>query len=381
VIQNTETKTLTKANLIIKDYPEDAGQEPSTPPGGNFWTYSDIVILKNLTTPIPFNPTDLTTAQIEYGQTNYLCVRVRNIGTDPATNVVVHAQLAAYVGLEFTGTDYRGENNDLQHITPNPVNNTITTLAPGATLIATFEITKEMTHRVKDWHTNHPWHPCALAYITADHIPNVLNPVVPVALNYHNHAQRNLTIVDYVPNQVHTYPFIVGNLHNMEHTVELTITMQDKPADLHAMLLIDEDPQYYPHIRTYETDQHDTTQYQDDTFVALDRVRFEVACEGRTGVLTLEKGSRLTLPQTTKLEPIHLHGATMTVQNRKRHIELHDTTTVIRLEKKPGRIYPIALQVRTPATMKTGQHHMIQIAQRNEHGDIVGGATVIYRTK
>jgi hypothetical protein len=94
------------ADVMIKDWPEDDGTEPSNPagvtvwpPGPNFWDTCDIVVR-----PVDdglFNPLDPNSSILTSGQTNYLYVRITNLGPAPAREWSLHVFLARDVRPDY----------------------------------------------------------------------------------------------------------------------------------------------------------------------------------------------------------------------------------------------------------------------------------------
>ncbi len=69
------------------------------------------------------------------------------------------------------------------------------------------------------------------------------------------------------------------------------------------------------------------------------------------------------------------------MQGDKRFVEIREQIAIIRMEKQPRQLYPVALQTSIPANAQKGQQYMVRVAQRNEKEETVGGATVIYFVK
>ena len=103
----------------------DTGTEPSSPSGGNFWNFADVVV--RIFDDDVFVPSDpLQSQNLEIGQTNYLYVRVRNVGPREARNVTVDARLTPFVGTQFVyPTDWTAV--DGTHLAPTPMSATFAT--------------------------------------------------------------------------------------------------------------------------------------------------------------------------------------------------------------------------------------------------------------
>jgi hypothetical protein len=112
--------------------------------------------------------------------------------------------------------------------------------------------------------------------------------------------------------------------------------------------------------------------------VFLDRTRIETKLGCCSGVLTLEKGSRFDCLVPGKLGKVSVKGGEVILREEKRFVEIRDEIAVIRAEKQPNQLYPLALQTSIPRDAQKGQQFMIHVAQRNEKEEPVGGASVIY---
>ncbi|HEX7847308.1 MAG TPA: S8 family serine peptidase, partial [Chitinophagaceae bacterium] len=159
-------RALDFANAMIRDWTGDTGVEPSTPPGNNFWSFSDIVT--RFTDDNVFDPTNvLESKRVERGQTNYIYVRVTNLGPRDARNVNVNIRITPYVGLEFVyPNDWT--LTDAMHVNPTAVTANFGMVAAGSSVIAKFTISAAQVEELYGWENSHPWHPCLLAQVTAD---------------------------------------------------------------------------------------------------------------------------------------------------------------------------------------------------------------------
>jgi hypothetical protein len=159
-------RAMDQADVFIRDHTGDTGIEPSTPPGGNFWTFSDVVV--RITDDNVFNPGNPSqSSNVERGQTNYIYAQVTNRGPREARNVSVDVRLTPYVGVGFVyPNDWTAV--DATHVAPTVVTNTFATLAPGASAMAKFTVSAADVEVLWGWQNSNPWHPCLLVSVNAD---------------------------------------------------------------------------------------------------------------------------------------------------------------------------------------------------------------------
>ncbi len=376
-------RSLDFADVMIGDYPGDIGNEPSTPPGGDFWDFSDIVIRPS--DDNVFNPGDPNdSSRVERGQTNYLYVRVTNRGPREARNVAVNARITPYVGLEFVyPTDWMAI--DAMHVSPAPVTTVFGTLPAGATVIAKFSISATQVEDLWGWSNSHPWHPCLLASVTADNDYAFASlPVTGTGMvvKRNNFAQRNLSVIDVVAGASVAFPFVAGNLRNQDRSMETVIDLRRMPKEARTLLALDEGTRAFPHVIQKERDPRDIREHLDDLFVFLERSILETTWGGRKGLLTLEKGSHFSLPPGLVLnDKVEVQGGEVLLRGGKRFVELRDFSPAVKVEKEPGRLYVQELHVQIPPNARSGQRYTARVTQRNSRGETIGGATVIYRVK
>ena len=211
------------ADVYIRDWPLDAGTEPSQPPNHDYWSTSDIVV----------RPTDdgvflpdqpLEASRVARGQTNYVYVRVRNAGPADAREVKVSVRVAAFVGVSFTyPTDWT--LTDGTHVAPALVTALpIPVLVSGTETIVKFTLSSEQVETLWDWKQGQHWSPCLLAEVAAanDYAWAAASPDSSGLLTRQNNlAQRNLTIVDAAPAAEVLAAFMVG--HELDPSPEVRL--------------------------------------------------------------------------------------------------------------------------------------------------------------
>jgi subtilisin family serine protease len=182
------------ADVMIRDWSGDNGVEPSTPPGGDYWDHSDLVVRP--TDDHLFQPANVIhSSEVVSDQHNFIYVRVENLGPRVARNVVVNVRLTQTRATPFVyPSDWL--ENDVHHLAPMPLANVFPTLAVGASAIARFRMSAEDSETLLRWQHAHA-HPCMLAVVTADNdYAFASTPPGPrLANSLNNLAQRNLTVV------------------------------------------------------------------------------------------------------------------------------------------------------------------------------------------
>lgn len=98
------------------------------------------------------------------------------------------------------------------------------------------------------------------------------------------------------------------------------------------------------------------------------------------GVLTLEKGSRFDCPPAARIGKLDIiKGGVVVLHDDKRFIEVREDIAIIRMEKQPKQLVPLALETSiNSGQCAKKQQYMISVSQGNEKEETVGGASVIY---
>jgi subtilisin family serine protease len=369
--------SLDYSNIMIKDWPGDTGTEPSTPPGGVFWDFSDLVV--RITDDNVFIPEDPSQASnVERGQTNYIYVRVTNNGPQEARNVVVSVRITPFVGTEFIyPTDW--QTVDPIHVSPTPISNTFVAIAAGGSEKAKFSISSEQVETLWGWKHDMGWHPCLLASTSADNdyaFTSASGSGIHT-LRLNNLAQRNLSVINVLAGASVLFPFISGHRENSETTMELVINRTYIPKNAQLLLSLDDDGSIFPMVdfASYTPDKDDR-QYQGTIFLERTKMKTILGC--CEGILTLEKGSRFDCFDSRKIKNINVNGGKVLLDDGKRFVEIVDSITSIKFEKQPKSLYPMSLRLTIPTNTEKENQYRISITQKNKKEEPVGGATVIY---
>jgi hypothetical protein len=374
-------RALDLADVMIKDWSGDTGVEPSTPPWGDFWDFSDIAIRPSDDNVfVPNDPNQ--SSRVTRGQMNYLYIEVKNNGPREARNVTVTARITPYVGLQFV---YPADwvNVDATHVSPTPVTTTFASIPAGGTARAKFTISSAQVDTLWGWTSGTNWHPCLLASVNSDNDYAFATASVAggnLVVRRNNFAQRNLSVVDAVAGAAVTFPILAGNLQNEERIMEVLIDRSRLPRNMQLFLSIDDEGKAFPLVNLKPIPIA-PAEYKDESVIFLERTRIETTLGCCRGILTLEKGSRFDCIPSVRIGKVSVKGGEVIMRNNKRFVEIRDDIAVVRMEKQPNQIYPLALNTTIPLEARSGQQYTIRLAQRNERTEVVGGATVIYYVK
>jgi Subtilase family len=388
-------RSLDLADVMIKDAPGDTGAEPST--SGNFWDFSDIVV--RITDDNVFNPANPSQSKnVERGQTNYIYVQVTNNGPREARNVAVNIRITPYVGLQFV---YPGDWTDTNatHVNPASVVNNFAAVPAGSAVIAKFTISAAQVEALYGWQTNNPWHPCLLAQVTADNDYAYATADLSfgnIVVRKNNFAQRNLSVIDVFASAGFSFPFIAGNLRNAQRMMALAIDRSRLPAAMPLLLSLDDDGGAFPQVDfdaaptvgeagqaqdSADSDHDDEDGCGDQGVVFLERTRINTRLGCCPGVMTLEKGSRFDCIKAHKLGKVQVKGGDVILRGGRRYVEIRESYVTVQVEKAANRLYALSLRTTIPATAQKGEAFYIQVAQQNDQGTTVGGATMVYVVK
>lgn len=375
-------KALDLADLIIRDWPGDTGTEPSAPSGGNFWNFSDVVV--RIFDDDVFVPSDpLQSQNLEIGQENFLYVRVRNVGPREARDVTVDARLTPFVGTQFVyPTDWTAV--DGTHLAPTPMTATFPTIPAGGEEIAKFSISAA---QVGILHSE-AWHPCVVVSVDADNdyafatAAFVSNPVVT---RIGNLAQRNLSLINVLPDTAAAFPFLAGNALNRDRFLELVVNRTALPRAATLLLDLDGPNVYFPQV---DVDAHVPDggggggghDGCGGGLVFLDRTRVRTRFGCCEGVLTLEKGSRFDCTDKRRVRDVSVKGGDVVVREGRRFAVLTEDIAVVRIEKAAGQLLPLVLEARLPGGVEKGRQLEVSVAQRDESRQVVGGASALFIT-
>lgn len=376
-------RALDEADVFIRDYPADSGIEPSSPPGGDFWDFSDVVV--RIFDDNVFNPGDPTqSSNVERGQINYIYVQVTNRGPRDARNVTVSARITPYVGLEFV-YPHDWTATDATHVSPTSIAASFASIPSGASVIAKFSVSAADVELLWGWINSMNWHPCLLAQVSADNDYAWVTASTGSSpqIKRNNIAQRNLSVINVLASASVTFPFVAGHLMNTERVMEVVVNRSRFPAGARVLLALDEEGTAFPRV-DFDPAPGRPAPSGDDCCVGtrfLSRSRIETTLGGCRGILTLEAGSRFDCPDSRGPGKVWVKGGEVLLRDGKRFVEVRDDIAVVRIEKAPNQIYPLSLQTQIPENADKGALYRLSVSQRDAREVTVGGASVVYQVK
>lgn len=373
-------RALDAADVMIRDWPGDTGVEPST--AGNFWDFSDIVVRSSDDDVFdPANPAEAK--QVERGQPNYIYVRVSNLGPRDARNVAVTVRITPYVGLQFV---YPADWTvvDAMHVAPTVITGSFAAIPSGGEVIAKFSMSAAQVEALYGWQTDHPWHPCLLAQVTADNDYAYATSDLSfgnVVVRKNSFAQRNLSVVDAFAGALMSFPFVIGSRYRGDRLVRLEIDRSRMPRHTRIELRLNGNERFFPLV-DFSHEEGDAGHSQCDgglVFEDRTRVRTRIGCCDVR--LTLERHSRMEMlcARRPPLTISDLKAGGLRVADGGQTIAITEATTHIVLEAEPRAIYALALRVALPANMARGDEGTLVVSQVDASGAALGGATAIYR--
>ncbi|MFT5823237.1 MAG: subtilisin family serine protease [Crocinitomix sp.] len=371
-------KALNFADVMIKDWASDDGTEPSTPPGGNFWTFSDIVVRpQDDSIFLPYN-TNLA-RQVERGQTNYIYVKVTNNGPRPASTVNVNFRITPYVGAQFV---YPQDWTliDAMHVAPTSLVNNFALIPAGGEVIAKFSVTAAQVETLWGWQTANPWHPCLLAEVDSDNDYARQTSDLSfgnVVLRKSNFAQRNLTVVDYVlGGGKTTFPFVAGSKFSKARKMNLVVVTHEAPKGVIAALKLDNNEKAFPEV---DFTNPRIAEDKGNTIYFESRGEIRARLGNCDALFTMEKGSKIDLlcKDGRELNVLDIKGGKLVKNEKGRFVELRENYARIEMEITPESIYALGITFAADRKARGKKIHY-SVYQEDEQGNILGGADAIF---
>lgn len=319
-------------DVFIRDWPGDSGDEPSTPPGGNFFSRSDIVIR-----PVDdesFRPDAPETGVLEAGRDHVIAVRATNRGPAVAHEVRVDVRVTPFVGLEFHyPDDWVAE--DALHIRPEALT-TPAVLEAGTDGIATFALRAADAETAGGW-ADMRWHPCVLAVVTspADFgFEPARVDARSVITRFNNLAQRNLSVLRTTSESIERLPFAIGHPRN-----------EDEMADL----IVEADPRLTGSLRLW------------------------LAGSGAMPPGGIQFDRQPAPPP----KALQVAGGRAGQQGQQQWVDLTAPLGRVTIARAPRQRQWLGLEIRIPRGVAPGERLTIHLRQARG-GVVLGGATVIY---
>ncbi len=376
-------RALDFADVMIKDWSGDDGIESSTPPSGNFWTFSDIVV--RITDDNVFNPSNPSQSNnVERGQDNYIYVRVTNNGPRDARNVSVNIRITPYVGLQFVyPNDWTAI--DGMHVNPTSLINNFPSIPSGGSVMAKFSISALQVESLYGWQYLNPWHPCLLAQVTSDNdYANSSSDLSfgNIVLRKNDFAQRNLSVIDVIASPMGAsiaFPFIAGSFFSKENSINLVVDRSKLPKTAKVVLNYGVNPsKAFPQVdfTPKQTEPHHGFSFSERTKVNTKIGR----CDA---IVTLEKGSKIEFlcSDDSKLRALNIKGGHVLIEEGAQLVNVVDEKMVIEFNGQKGNIYALSVQIEFSTGDRGDKEYSLSVYQTNTNNQILGGATAIYRIK
>jgi hypothetical protein len=356
-------RALHYADCIIRDHPDDDGSLPSNAEGEIFWDSPDIGIRHEDDGVFGHD------GAMSRGETNYVYLRVTNLGPHEAQNVAVLCRAVAFAGTEFEFDADWASAADESHIDATAIDAAFSSIPAGDSVIARFSLSATQVDSLHNWEIS-GWHPCILAQVRCD---NDYNETVTgqSVWNSNNLAQKNVSTMLIVQRSGAFFPFLSGHPSNVEPYFELVIDRHALPSHLELLLDPHDSTPYFPRVNL--TPPHPAAP---TGITFLERTRLGVSACGCEGILTLEAGSTFSCQEETpQISP--LQGAEFVTRNGRRLIAIRNSRAIIRVPKHPGAMKQCVLRFEAPGNVNPGTQYRIDVAQTNVKGRTVGGVTLL----
>ncbi len=348
----------THADVYIKDNANDTGAVPYS---GRFWDNSDVVIRQN-------DDDVFAHEEAQQGQTNYIYVKVTNLGPSSAQEVKVAVRAVRYPNTELV-YPYDWVTTDATHVTPAAIIDTFNSIPPGQTRIAKFSLSSAEVDTLWGWQSG-GWHPCLAAEVKGCN--DYGSPVGRHVYENNNLAQRNVSIVP-VHLQSHllsvNLPFLVGHVQNMDDTIELIIDRGELPQEVELLLDPSDQKPIFEGVELTESDPEYKAKF-------LDRTRIGINLFGRDGILTLPAGALFEWGTDAEKSVLLHNGADLVRRNGRSLLTLRQQQVLLRLRRQPGCLHQMTLMFQVPKTAKPGACYRVHVAQRDQTEKIIGGISL-----
>ncbi len=329
-------RALDLGDVMIRDWWGDDGVEPSMPPGGNFYSYSDVTIRPS--GDDVFDPsTPAASSVVAPGREHTVTARVRNAGPATARDVSCEVRAVPWAGAHFVfPQDWTDE--DPLHIRARPLDAPLRSLDPEAEHFFRFALDAAQIDELAGW-TDMRWHPCLLAVTRADNDYAFADAPGGSALQTrrNNLAQRNLTVADVDADGVAELPFVIGHPEDKVVRFEVIVGAGEAAIDGKVHLVIDDTGRSFPVLR-----QHRGLEQR--------RLRLE-----------------------------HLRGGELVSLDGHRAVRMDRQKMLVALKaSRPGR-HALHLVVELPTGAAAGEEFLFTVQQRLPDGRFTGGADYLLR--
>lgn len=360
----------TLSDLYIRDAPDDTGGDQYL--GSVFWNSPDIWIR---------NADDggFSHQDPKSGQDNWFYARIHNRGTITARAFVVTFNVKPWSGMQFVYP---------QDFVPYVSATVGFNLPAGESTIVKAKWPASLVPPTDN-------HGAVLASV---YTPTDVSPTGRHIWEYNNLAQKNLVMVDLLPNDSVLVPFQLGNLHLAEPEIHrLEIRRPQKWSDsLSISIVSKKDPAAIKEMfnsineaKVTSTDSNISKVQSKSIIRFLEPTRVEIFYAGLKAdpvVLNLNKESTLDISSNTTAKPQRIsqeftekgrEADLMSDQTGASYIEFHSGALAgIPIKLRPRSPINLDLRIRSPAEAKPGDVEVIHLVQRNTKGKVVGGITI-----
>lgn len=379
------------ADVMIRDWIDDDGEEPSSPPDGRFWVSPDIVVRpEDDGLFVPSDP--LLSSQLTADQDNFVYVRVANKGPQVARNVRV--SLRAVVGAAaFVYPDDWERTNDV-HLAPEPITTTFGSVAANTSVLASFRIPREQANVLAAWSAS-ARHPCLLAQVHADNdhaFTGARDSDDALITRRNNLAQRNLQVVHRMSAPL-MHEYIVDVNHEAEEDAEILLRIDAgllAQEGVVTVCVLEAPPSEGPSSDVPSVFRHrqpGSSRSCAHRLVLLDAARVaSYQCDCET-VLTLPAGAELSVGTSARARIVRASGAERSGAHARnthgtsdRCVRLVKSDATLTVARPPGSRLRVTLRCESPAQFATRRyavHLWREDVRRGAIGRIVGGVTLL----
>ncbi len=175
---------------------------------------------------------------------------------------------------------------------------------------------------------------------------------------------------------IKTFSFSSGDQADRVHGLELIIDRSALPEDMKLSLWLDDDGTEIPGLERVRRDVRGRLTGNPaascSSFVLLDRARVAANLGSRSGVLTLEKGTRFDAYGGAYQTPMKVRGGAIAVQEGRRLAAIRERQAVLTVDRKPGEVHVFTLVAEKPPSAQPGARYFVEVTQRS--GGVVAGA-------
>lgn len=362
-VQGADTFDLGAVNLVIRDNLSDNGSV--VPTGGTFWRSPDIWVRNaDPATDAIGDPTygiNPPHQNAQSASSNWIRVRVKNVGTAASSNFYVRLYLTHYAGSQFVyPNDYIPSGNPGDPI-PNPL--VLGTYLLGEQFVATQGSGSEVIYDFQWPAAMFPpetvggtaWHPCLLAEISPHTGPI---PSGNLVVDNSNLGQRNVTVVytDDDRDDVYEATGVIGNATDFSSMKRLVLHKGQLPkASKIWIRFLDERIQNVVQGRIKENDRPSTHHLHDKN-----------CCCHNNRHLVLERYKKANAMIKSKNGLVYFYSTA--------------SRLIVEIPMIDGRLIPVVIGATLDAKPPKGGHELVLI-EEDMSGKQLGGFSMSMELK